>query len=204
MKNYQLKSSEVVLFKNDVILFLEEKKSKIELLLTNENFVFINKSVKFLQTKPFDTIIVPIESIKIYNKMPYIVKKKEFIEIYSLNGEFGLEFENKKLANEFFNKAMRVASGYSKFVRGIKIASKEIKDTNDALDITNTTQKALDFAADVAIDFADQPKKNKIQLIGSVAKAFKKHNKQKDLQIEHNSPRPEIEYVTADEIDTNK
>ena len=51
MKNYQLKSSEVVLFKNDVILFLEEKKSKIELLLTNENFVFINKSVKFLQTK---------------------------------------------------------------------------------------------------------------------------------------------------------
>lgn len=143
MKKYQLSATEVVLYKSEVSLLLDDEKvcEQTELLLTNENFVFINKSNTPAQEENTQTIVVPIESIKVYNEMPYMLKKEQTIEIYSINGEYFLEFKNKKQANEFFNKSMRVASGYSKFVRGVKKVSKELKETNKALNITETTKK---------------------------------------------------------------
>ncbi len=194
MQNYQLGINEVVLYKNEVTLLQDGKKgkdkTKTELLLTNDNFVFINKTKKLFQKELVNTIIIPIESMKVYNNMPYMVKKNTLIELYTKNGEYFLEFEKKKQAKDFFDKTMRVASGYSKFVRGVKKVSKEIKDTNKALDIDiiGATKKTLDFAADVAIDFSEQPKKSKTQLISSVAKVFKKRKSQNNLQIEQKSP----------------
>ena len=187
MEHYKLNKSEVVLFRNDILLLEDGKKGKnkvkTELLLTNENFVFINKSKKLFQKETVDTIVVAIESMKIYNEMPYMVRKDELVEIYTIDDEYFLEFDNKKSAKEFFNKTMRVASGYSKFVRGVKKVGKEVSDANEALNISGTTKKALDFVADVAIEYTEAPKKGKVQLIGSVAKVFKKRDKKENLQI---------------------
>ena len=191
MENYQLNKSEVVLFRSDVTLSQGGKKNKgkvkTEVLLTNENFVFINKTKKLFKKEAVDTLVVSIESMKIYKELPYLIRKEVLIEIYTLADEYFLEFENKKQAKEFFDKAMRVASGYSKFVRGVKKVRKEIKETNEALDIdiVNATQKTLAFAADVAIDCAECfPESKKLKLMGTVAKVFKKRNRQDGLQLE--------------------
>ena len=144
----------------------------------------LTKQKNSSQENLVEPIVIPIESIKVYNETPYILKKEQTIEIYALSGEYFLEFKNKKQANEFFNKSMRVASGYSKFVRGVKKVSKELKETNKALNITETTKKAIDFAADVTIDYAEKPKHGKLQILSSVAKVFKKRNKQNSQQID--------------------
>ncbi len=189
MRNYQLNQNEIVLFRSTVMLQNESNlrnKMQAELLLTNENFVFITKSKKLFQKEIVNTVVVPFESMKVYNELPYMVRKETLVEIYTIDAEYFLEFEKQKQAKEFFSKSMRVASGCSKFVRKVKNVSKEIKDTNDALgvDIVKTTKKALDFAADVVLDYIERPKKGKVQLLGSVAKVFKKQKNQKELQIE--------------------
>ena len=185
MENYQLKNDEVVLFRGNIKLLQGAKKSKgkveTELLLTNENFVFINKTKKLFQKEEVETLIVPIKNMKVYKDLPYLVRKGELIEIYTLDGEYFLTFENKKQAKEFFNKTMRVASGYSKFVRGIKKATKEIKETNDALgiDVVDSTKKAVGFVADVAMECVDKKPKGKLQIVGVMAKVLKKRNSDK-------------------------
>ena len=186
MANYHLNSSEVVLLKNNAILVQDEinkkSKTKIELLLTNENFILVNKSKKKFNSETQDLIIIPFENIKVYNEMPYILKKDEIVELYTINGEYLLQFEDKNQAKEFFNKAMRVVSGLSKFVRCVKRVIKEFKEADSELEIVDTTKKTLGFVADVAIEYADHPQKNKVQLIGSVAKVFKKHNDKSNQQ----------------------
>ena len=206
MENYQLGESEIVLFRTNALLPEKEQKCKnkisTELLLTNENIVLISKYKKLFQKDSVSTVIVPLESIKIYNDLPYIVKREECIELYTLNGEYFLKFEQKNQAKEFFNKIMRVTSGYSKFLRGVKKVSKEIKDMNVAFDIAHTAKKTLDFAADVVIEYAEAPKKGKVQLLGTVAKVFKKHQPQENLQIEHKTENIPAELPTL--VDTTE
>ena len=189
MKNYQLNQNEIVLFRNNVTLQNENNSNnrvQAELLLTNENFVLITKLKKLFQKEIVNTVVVPFENMKIYNELPYMVRKGTLVEMYTLDAEYFLDFEKQKQAKEFFEKGMRVASGCSKFVRKVKNVSKEIKDTNDALgvDIVNTTKKVLNFAADVVLDYVERPKKGKVQLLGSVAKVFKKGKNQDGLQVE--------------------
>lgn len=208
MENYQLKATEVVLFRSIVTLSqnANQKNIETELLLTNENFVFVNKQKKLFLKDQVETVVVPMESIKIYNEMPYMLLKKDTIEIYTLVGEYFVIFENKKQAKEFFDKSMRVASGCSKFVRSVKKVSKEIKDANDALgiDLATTTKKTLDFAADVAITYSDLPKRGKVQLLGAVARVFKSHSAQDKAQIEQSAKTEQAQLPCPEKTEEDK
>ena len=76
---------------------------------------------------------------------------------------------------------MKLISGYSKLVRVVKKAKKEIKDTNDALGINvgAIADVAMSYAIEVA-DLKEASKKEK--RIGILAKVIKnKNNKVKEL-----------------------
>ena len=201
MENCYLDKDEVILFRDEVILLQKANNSETEteLLLTNKRIIFINKTKKFLYEENVETSAILIDDIKCYNEMPYVVKKGKLIEIYAINGEYFVELKNTKQAKEFYDKTMRVASGFSKFVRGFKKASKEIKDTYDALDIdiVGTTKKAIDFAADVVIEYVENQKKGKVQMVGAVAKVFKRRQIQTSSQMESKKSE-EIDSFTAE------
>lgn len=57
------------------------------------------------------------------------------MDIYFKSGELFLEFEKEKEAKEFCERALKLVSGYSKFVRSVKRVKKSINETNEALDI---------------------------------------------------------------------
>ena len=57
-------------------------------------------------------------------------------------------------------------------------------DEKEQKELLLYTKKAIDFAADVTIDYAEKPKHGKLQILSSVAKVFKKRNKQNSQQID--------------------
>ena len=182
MEHYELQIDEVVLYHGDVILLLDGKKAKestfkkveTELILTNHNFVFITKTKKILKKESLDTEIFAKDTVKFYKESPHILKKGKKVEIYFKGGEKFIEFPDKKQAKLFGDTALRLVSGYSKFVRGVKKTQKEIKETGDALDvdITGVAKSAVGLATEMAIGapMAGKGAVNKISLFAKIAK----------------------------------
>ena len=177
MENYILRDDETVLLASRVKMQTTSKKSvEVELLLTNLNFVFI-KDKKFF-SKNVEKEIYDVKSVKIYDSTYQIIRKNKKVQIYMIGVEKFLEFPNQKIAKEFTDIALKVVSGYSKLVRGVKKAQKAVKETEDALDIDikGTTKKAVAFAGEVAIAMGEASKSPKIKLFGNIAKGIKTVN----------------------------
>lgn len=184
MENYKLQANETVLFKGEVQLISGKRKSKVELLLTNLNFVFIEKTKKFLSTM-IDVATYDVKDVKLYDEKYQIIRKKNQVDIYLLTAEKFIEFPSVKIAKEFTDTALRLVSGYSKLVRGVKKVQKSINETNEALDIdvmkiAKTTAVAV---GNVAIDVAAGPGAGKkTKTIGRIAKSILRP-KDKQLQL---------------------
>lgn len=192
MENYELQKEEVVLSHAQVVILPNGKESKAkmltktecELLLTNLAFVFTTKQKSLLKKETIESEIYDIKTVKWYNEVPHILIKDKVVEIYFANGEKFVQFRNKKEAKEFTNTALRLVSGQSKFVRGVKKAQKEINETGEALnvDIAGAAKAVAGVAGTVAIGAAEMSgASKKAKTLGLIAKAIKgKKNNQKE------------------------
>ena len=186
MEHYQLENNEVILYRGNVFLLLDGKtkttkslkKEEIYLILTNLHIVIDKTTQKFL-TKKVDTIVYDTQTIKKYNDIPQIIQKGAFVDVYLLGVELFLRFPNKQQATQFNNAALRLLTGHSKLVRGVKKGQKAIKETEEALNIDITD--AAKTAAYVAVEMATGSTGKKINTIGTFAKNFLKKKKEKQI-----------------------
>lgn len=192
MKNYTLQNDEVILYRGYVNLLPDGKtqptnrfkKEESYLTLTNLHII-IDITTKKLFSKQVETIIYDTQSIKKYNNTPQIVQKSSCVDVYLLDTELFILFQNKKQATLFNNAALRLLTGYSKFVRGVKKGQKAIKETEDALDIDiSGTAKT---AAIVAVEMAVGSTGKKVNTVGTfMKKLITKKNNQSITKTEKN------------------
>ena len=176
MNHYELQNDEVALSHEQAFIVNELKRAEVEVLLTNFNFVFIKRIKQFLKKDTYEVEIYGVDTVKIYNDLPHIIKKNKVVEIYFKGTEKFLEFASKKQATKFADTALRLISGQSKFVRGVKKTQKEIVHTSEELnvDIVGASKKAVGIAGDVVIGAsAVKGAKKSTQVFGMIAKALK-------------------------------
>lgn len=200
MENYELTADEVVLYHGQVALLSDGKESKVskmkkvetELVLTNLNFVFITKTKQVFKQEKVETEICSADTVKFYRDAPHILKKGTIVEVYFKGGEKFIEFPDKKQARVFGDTALRLVSGHSKFVRGVKKAQKEIKETEEALDvdITGIAKTAVGVATEVAIG-APTAGKGAVNKLSFFAKILKKKSDEKKALPENSQDRIE-------------
>lgn len=193
MKNYQLQNDEVILYRGEINLLPDGKPNKSKkfnkdqdyLTLTNLHLV-IEKTTQKLFSKNTETLVYSTKNIKSYNDTPQVIQKGQSVDVYLLEKELFLLFPNKKQAVEFVNAALRLLTGFSKLVRGVKKGQKAIKETEEALniDIVGTAKTA----ASVAVDMATASTGKKTKSLGDFAKKFlTKRNEKQPLELQENS-----------------
>ena len=189
MKNYELKKDEVILFRGMVSSmsnWREEKKKSgfnTELILTNFNIVLLTE-VKKMFSLILDKRIYKVEDIKTYDEAVQIIRRKNSVDLYLLDGELFLNFEKEKSAKEFCDKATKLRSGYSKFVRAVKKTQKVVKETNEALDIdvVEIAKEAVEFTCEAVAETA----KNRNPFVGVasvISGKLKKKEEKKRLAL---------------------
>ncbi len=160
MKNYELGKDEVILYHGNAYLTrdgkIDEKsknKETTEVILTNLNFVFTTTIKRLFGKEALPTEVYSASSVKFYREAPHILVKKKIVEVYFDGAEKFIEFPDKKQANAFASSALRLVSGKSKFVRAVKKVQKEIKETDEALDIdiVGGVKKVAGVTTDVVV-----------------------------------------------------
>lgn len=119
MDNYNLQPNEVIVFKGNCQLSKTDEKilnsmidnSSIDLILTNLNLVFINKSKKMFSKEKIDVEIYPTSEIKIYNDAPQINQKNNIVEIFFSDSEKSIVFTTSHEARKFVGKALELLTG---------------------------------------------------------------------------------------------
>ena len=178
MKEYTLKDDETILFRGNAILMpngkrIETNKEKCDILLTNLNIVLIEKVKKIFRTVN-QANIYSVSDVKIYDETIQIIRRKAIVDIYLKTGELFLDFEKEKEAKEFCDKALKLISGNSKFVRAVKKTQKAIQETNEALgiDMVEMAKNTAVFACEVAVAFETPNVGKKVGVASKVAKIF--------------------------------
>ena len=131
--------------------------------------------------KETETEVYPLETIKVYKDEPYILRNDERVELYFLNGERYLTFEEKKQAKMFVDHVKRAASGNSKFVRVVKKVQREINETGEALhiDVAKVAKGVAETAVKLAVNAGGIPEAGKTaQRVGYFAKLLAKDKKE--------------------------
>ena len=174
MENYKLGKEEVVLFRGRAHFLSGQDKLAVELLLTNLNFVFTTSEKKFFKERTVNEV-VSVKDVKVYRDNYQIIQKKNLVEIYFTETEKFVEFESAKIAKEFTDVALRLVSGFSKFVRGLKKAEKAVVETGEAfnVDVKEAVKDAVAVAGNVAIEMSENTKSEKVKFLGSVARNIK-------------------------------
>ena len=185
MKNYILKNNETVLFKSEAKICLKNKKYlDVDILLTNLNFVFIYKKKFF--SAPIENEVFDIKTVKIYDSSYQIIRKNKLVDLYLIGAEKTIEFPNLKLAKEFADVALKLVSGYSKFVRGVKRVQKTVDETEVALniDIGQALKTTAVTVGNIAIEASGLPiAGNKTKIIGAIAKSLIQPNNKQQNQL---------------------
>ena len=182
MEHYNLEKDEVILYHGTITLLSNNKKPKAtqlkktesELILTNLNFVFINKTKRFLG-QDIEVEIYKTEEVKFYKDNPHIIRNKNKAELYFTANEKFIEFASEKETKKFIDTAMRLVSGKSKFVRTVKKVQSEIQETNKELDINigEIAGKVAQVAADVVIEASGAKNaKRTTKFFGIIAKTI--------------------------------
>ena len=186
MQHYTLQNDEVILYRGEVTVLSAPPTQKpgrfikdgTYLILTNLHII-IEKPVKKLFSKKVDTFLYDVQSVKKYDDVPQVIQKSVLVDVYLLGEELFLQFPNKGQASQFNNAALKLLTGFSKLVRGVKKGQKAIKETEDALDI-DITGLAIS-----AIDLATQSNNQTTNSIASFTKKFLSSKKKKEVpQIE--------------------
>ena len=191
MEKYVLKENETVLYRHEVfVLPISKKRDKTipesELWLTNLNIVICTPKKKLLRTI-FETEVYSVTDVKRYDERVQVINRGKIVDIYLKVKELFLDFKKSREAKLFSDIALRLISGESKFVRGVKKVRKEIRETDYALEI-NTIEiatSAVTMAVDVAIGVASLPSAGKkAKTIGVIAdKLLNRKNKIKPQEI---------------------
>lgn len=150
MKNYELKTDEVVLYKGDIMQRNTYTTSQI--ILTNYNIIFdsdINQDVVVTES-------YPIEEVKMYNGEPQIKTKGNIVEIYFITTEKEFQFISKLELIKFINTAKKLLTGKSKFERGAEKYKKAMQSFNKAIDdeTVASTKNAIGKVTDVTTTIA--------------------------------------------------
>ena len=191
MENYTLNQNETILYKGPVIDCIDgdytndSKRKEAELILTNENIVLIKTTKKFFK-EVTDAEIISVLDVKIYDDTVQVIRDKKNVNIYALNTEKFLVFNKEKDAKEFTDKALKLISGNSKFVRGVKKIQKSVSETEDALDVDITgTAKQVGKAV---INAAAEAPNAKISFIGKVAGKISLKKKSENPALKEATP----------------
>jgi len=196
MENYILKSDETVLYRGEVIVMPDGKSDaknakKGDLLLTNFNIVIITRTKKLLKTVT-DVEIYSTSEVKTYDESVQVIRHKTIVDVYLKTGELFLDFKREKEARLFCDKALRLISGESKLVRSVKKVKKEIRETDEALDINieGAVVKGAKFAANVTVGVASlDGAGKKAKFLGKIAETFintKKSGKVQEISKSEN------------------
>ena len=97
-----------------------------------------------------------------------------------------VEFSSVKIAKEFSDVALKLVSGYSKLVRGVKKVQKTIEETNQAwdIDVVEIAKKTAVKAGNLAVDVAVPGAGKKTKMLGRIAESLMKP---KNKQIAQNN-----------------
>ena len=115
---------------------------------------------------------------KVQNAISFSSKISAFIKKF-------LDFFKEKYAKEFCDKALKLISGYSKFVRGVKKTQKAVKETNEALDIDicEIAKNGVGFVCDVALTAGSSTTaKGGMKITTAIAKVISRKNAKKENQ----------------------
>lgn len=150
MKNYELKTDEVVLYKGDIMQ--RNTYTTSQLILTNYNIIFdsdINQDVVVTES-------YPIEEVKMYNGEPQIKTKGNIVEIYFMSTEKEFQFMSKLELIKFINTAKKLLTGKNKFERGAEKYKKAMQTFNKAIDdeTVASTKNAIGKVTDVTTTIA--------------------------------------------------
>ena len=180
MNNYALKNDETILYHGEVQLLTagkkigEYKSTLAEIVLTNFNLI-VKTNVKKMLSTSVETRVYKVEDIKIYNDAPQITRDKKNVDICLNGAELFLSFDKEKEAREFCDKALRLVSGNSKFVRAVKKTQKAVQETNEALDIDigEIAKGTAVAVANVVVAASGVPTAGKkTKMLGAVVKSF--------------------------------
>lgn len=132
MKNYELSSDEVVLYKGDVKAV--DGKDEIQLILTNLNIVFITTHKKIFGKEEIVVDDYPVDEIKIYNGVPQLKPNGNIVEIYLLNDDKEVVFSTKREIRKFIDEATNLLTHKTKIERCAEKVKKTIDLVNDTFD----------------------------------------------------------------------
>ena len=188
MENYILQENETILFRGTAVLMPNGKAPKdpeeSDVLLTNLNIVFISKIKKLFKTVS-EVAAYSVNDVKIYDEAVQIIRRKNIVDIYLKQGEIFADFKKEKYAKEFCDKALKLITGYSKFVRSVKKTQKVINETNEALDIdvVEIAKNAAIFTCETTSTVASLSEASKKQKIGTIADKILSKMKKKDVEM---------------------
>lgn len=202
MEHYTLQDQETVLYKGYVTVKNSEdkislKNTSAQVILTNLNFVLIIKR-KWLFGENVDTYVHDVKDVKIYDSSPQVIRNKKNVEIYMTSGERFIEFPTEKGAREFTDKALKLVSGYSKLVRGVKKVQKAVEETDEALgiNIVAGVKDAAVLAGEIAIEASAAGSVGRLAKVGStVARVLFNHKKNTPKLASKNEDKSEMEYA---------
>ena len=142
MKNYELSSDEVVLYKGNVETV--DGKGEIQLILTNLNIVFITTHKKISGKEEINVDSHSVNDIKIYNGIPQLKVNGNIVEIYLLTDEKEVKFSSKSEIHKFINEATTLLTHKTKMERYAEKVKKTIEIVKDAIgtDNINTVKSA--------------------------------------------------------------
>lgn len=130
MKNYELDSNEVVLYKGNVTSI--QGNEEMQLILTNLNIVFLTMRKKVFDNEDVIVDVYPVTEIKMYNGVPQIKVNGNIAEIYLLTIEKEIQFPSKGEINKFRNEVTSLLTHKTKAERcaqKVKNAIELVKDT---------------------------------------------------------------------------
>ena len=164
MEYYQLKSDEVVLFKGFITFANEQEKTN--LILTNQNVVFITKFKDEFLNENAKVEYYAVEDVKMYEGKPQIKLNKNIVEIYFLTTEKEFQFEQKSDQHKFFDEAIKLLTGKTKVQRAAEKVKNAISIVDDTLGI-DSVHVVGDAIKDGVVGKVTKG-------LGSISKIFKK------------------------------
>ena len=204
MENYTLKNDETVLYRGSAIIMPDGKNEdknaqKSDVLLTNFNIIVFQTKKKLFKTTT-EPVIYNVSDVKIYDEQVQVIRRKAIVDVYLKTGELFLNFKKEKEAKLFTDKALRLISGESKLVRSVKKVKKEIRETDEALDIDieGSVVKGAKLAASITVDVAAlKSAGNKTKIFGKIAENLMGKKNEKN---ENTLPEPKSESVEEESV----
>ena len=136
MRNYKLKPDEVIRYQGPIHLQTEKATIPAEIILTNQNFIFVTEGKKWLWFKKKTKVVAfTKEQVKLYNDAPEIKQNGTGVMICFDKEERILVFDEKKAARIFAINAWEIVTGKGMFERGLDKLKQALDLIDEKLDL---------------------------------------------------------------------